>query len=66
MSERPTEPEWACSKPGCGLGVDAHDLALAIEHACHDEPGFTAQDARDVADRTLSRVARAFGEEAAA
>ncbi len=56
-----TAREWVCSKPGCHLDVDGHDLALALEHAFHDEPDFNAQDARDVADRTLTRVARAFG-----
>lgn len=53
--------EWTCSMPGCDLDIDAHDFALALEHIFHDEPNFTAEDARDVADRTLDKVARAFG-----
>lgn len=48
--------EWVCAKPGCDLDVDGHNLALAIEHAYYDEPGFTAEDAQQVADRTLARL----------
>ena len=65
MSERAAEndadDEWTCLKPGCDLGVDQHNLAMVVEHALHDEPNFTVEDAQGVADRTLAKVARAFG-----
>ena len=63
MTDQPaaaTDEEWTCGKPGCELGIDGHDFALALEHVFHEE-GLSAEDARGVADRTLDRVARGLG-----
>jgi hypothetical protein len=48
--------EWKCPKPECDLGVDAHNLALFLDHLHHDEPRFTGDAAQEVAGRVIAHI----------
>lgn len=47
------EEEWSCGKPGCDLGIDGHDFALAIQHIYGTTP--------EVAASVVDGVARRLG-----
>lgn len=60
------EEEWICPKEGCTLGVEQHDLALAMEHIYGGTPSksgrnFDADESQEVAGRVLDKLADAFG-----
>jgi hypothetical protein len=62
MTDQPSTQPWTCPKEDCDLGVEQHNLALAIEHIYGGTPtksgrDFDKAESQEVADRILDKLA---------